>query len=113
MGNTVVMKLPRVGVLCHWPTWPLFKEFFPAGVVNVVSGAGRSTLPPIMKSGKIDIFGFIGTSQAADALQSAHPKPHRLRILFLFFDFIFFNLFNYFVYLIFYYLCSLFIFIIY
>jgi hypothetical protein len=25
MGNTVVMKLPRVGVLCHIPTLKLFQ----------------------------------------------------------------------------------------
>lgn len=30
--------------------------------------------------GKIDVFAFIGTSHAADALQKAHPKPHRLRV---------------------------------
>jgi glyceraldehyde-3-phosphate dehydrogenase (NADP+) len=28
---------------------------------------------------QIDILAFIGTSQAADALQRAHPRPHRLR----------------------------------
>jgi len=80
MGNTVIMKLPRVGVLCHQPTLELFQRIFPAGVVNVVSGSGRSTLPPIMATGKLDIFAFIGTSQAASALQKAHPKPHRLRV---------------------------------
>ena len=81
MGNTVVMKLPRVGVLCHMPTLELFKEIFPPGVINIISGSGRETMPPIMKTGKIDVFAFIGTSQAADDLQKAHPKPHRLRIV--------------------------------
>ncbi len=38
------------------------------------------TMDPIMKTGKVDVFAFIGTSQAADALQKAHPKPHRLRV---------------------------------
>ena len=33
-----------------------------------------------MKSGKIDIFAFIGTSKAADSLQKNHPSPHRLRV---------------------------------
>lgn len=32
------------------------------------------------QSGKLDVFAFIGTSRAADELQKAHPKPHRLRI---------------------------------
>jgi glyceraldehyde-3-phosphate dehydrogenase (NADP+) len=80
MGNTVVMKLPRVGVLCHMPTLELFKEIFPPGVINIVSGSGRETMPAIMRTGKIDVFAFIGTSKAADELQKAHPKPHRLRI---------------------------------
>jgi len=37
-------------------------------------------MPPIMKSAKIDVFAFLGSSAAADALQKDHPKPHRLRI---------------------------------
>jgi len=76
----VVMKLPRVGVLCHTPTFELFRDCFPAGVVNIISGSGRETMTPIMGSGKIDVLAFIGTSAAADKLQQAHPKPHRLRI---------------------------------
>jgi len=74
------MKLPRVGVLCHFPTLELFKEAFPPGVIGIISGSGRETMPPIMATGKIDCFAFIGTSGAADALQKAHPKPHRLRV---------------------------------
>ena len=80
MGNTVVMKLPRVGVACHFPTFRLFVECFPKGVVNVISGSGRETMPPIMKSGLLDSFAFIGTSHAADELVKAHPKPHRLKL---------------------------------
>jgi glyceraldehyde-3-phosphate dehydrogenase (NADP+) len=33
-----------------------------------------------MASGEVDVLAFIGTSKAADALQKAHPKPHRLRL---------------------------------
>lgn len=80
MGNTVVMKLPRVGILCHLPTLSIFEKLFPPGVINIISGSGRETMPPILESGKVDVLAFIGTSQAADALQKAHPKPHRLRI---------------------------------
>jgi glyceraldehyde-3-phosphate dehydrogenase (NADP+) len=80
MGNTVVMKLPRVGVACHFPTLPLFRDCFPPGVVNVISGSGRETMPPIMRSGLLDAFAFIGTSTAADDLLKAHPKPHRLKV---------------------------------
>ncbi len=47
MGNTVVMKMPRTGVLCHWPTLPLFRDCFPPGVVNIISGSGRTQVTPI------------------------------------------------------------------
>lgn len=63
MGNCVIMKLPRNGVLCHFPTFEIFQKCFPPGVINVVCGSGRQTLPPIMNSGKIDILAFIGTSK--------------------------------------------------
>jgi len=79
MGNTVIMKIPRVGVLSHYPTFEIFQRIFPAGVINIIAGAGRATVPAIMTSGKLDCFAFIGTSKAADELQKAHPKPHRLR----------------------------------
>jgi len=80
MGNSVVMKLPRFGVLCHFPTLEIFQRVFPKGVINVISGSGRVTMPACMSTGAIDIFAFIGTSTASDAIQKAHPKPHRLRV---------------------------------
>jgi len=46
----------------------------------VISGAGRVTMPAIMKTGKTDVFAFIGTSKAADSVQKSHPNPHRLRV---------------------------------
>lgn len=79
MGNSVVMKLPNVGCLAHIFTMELFAECFPAGVVNFISGAGRTTMPPIMHTGDVDIFAFIGGSKAADALMKGHPNPHRVR----------------------------------
>lgn len=81
MGNTVVLKIPRTGSLCHYPTLRLFQECFPKGVVNAIYGAGRSTLPPIMKTGKVDILAFIGTHKAARSLQIEHPNVHRLRVV--------------------------------
>jgi glyceraldehyde-3-phosphate dehydrogenase (NADP+) len=79
MGNTVIFKPPRFGVLLHRPLLEAFREALPPGVVNAVYGVGRIITPPLMTSGKIDALGFIGTSQAADALKKSHPKPHRLR----------------------------------
>jgi len=75
----VVMKLPNVGCLAHIVTMEVYAKVFPPGVVNFISGAGRTTMPPIMKSGKVDIFAFIGGSTAADALLQQHPAPHRLK----------------------------------
>ena len=79
MGNTVVFKPPRLGVLLFRPLLEAFRTAFPPGVVNTVYGRGRETMTPLMASGKIDVLAFIGSSQAADALKKAHPRPHRLR----------------------------------
>jgi len=79
MGNTVVFKTPRVGVLLHRPLLEAFRDAFPRGVVNTVYGSGRATMTPMMASGRVDVLAFIGTSTAADALKKAHPRPHRLR----------------------------------
>jgi glyceraldehyde-3-phosphate dehydrogenase (NADP+) len=80
MGNTVVVKPPRHGVLLFNPLLKAFQQAFPPGVVNTLYGAGREITPPLMSSGKVDTLAFIGTSKAADSLQKAHPKPHRLRV---------------------------------
>ena len=79
MGNSVVMKLPNVGCLAHICTMEIYAKTFPPGVVNFISGAGRTTMPPIMATGKVDIFAFIGGSTAADALLKQHPRPHKLK----------------------------------
>ena len=79
MGNTVVMKPPRHGVLLFNPLMEAFRDCFPPGVLNVIFGQGRVVTPPLMTSGKVDVLAFIGTSKAADTLQKDHPKPHRLR----------------------------------
>jgi glyceraldehyde-3-phosphate dehydrogenase (NADP+) len=62
------------------PTLAAFQQCFPPGVVNIISGSGREMMQPIMASGLLDCLGFIGTNSAADALQKAHPAPHRLRV---------------------------------
>jgi glyceraldehyde-3-phosphate dehydrogenase (NADP+) len=80
-GNSVVMKIPNLGGLAHVLTMEVYAECFPAGVVNFVAGRGRDTMPPIMRTGKVDLFAFIGSSKAADALIREHPQPHRLRSL--------------------------------
>eukprot|EP00968_Pinguiococcus_pyrenoidosus_P009077 scaffold699_cov231-Pinguiococcus_pyrenoidosus.AAC.15 len=79
MGNTAVMKLPAIGGLAHILTMEAFSENMPPGVVNFVSGSGRKTMGPIMATGLVDIFAFIGGSKAADAILKAHPAPHRVK----------------------------------
>jgi glyceraldehyde-3-phosphate dehydrogenase (NADP+) len=81
MGNTAIFKPPRHGVLLFGPLLSAFRDCFPPGVVNAIFGAGRTIIPPLMTSGQIDAFAFIGTSGAADTLQKTHPCPHRLRLV--------------------------------
>jgi len=79
MGNTVIFKPPKYGVLLHHPLLKAFQEAFPPGVVNTIYGDGREVAGPLMESGKIDVLAFIGTSRVASILKKQHPKPHRLR----------------------------------
>ena len=73
------MKLPTVGALAHVLTMEAYAAAFPPGVVNFVSGSGRSTVPTMMKTGRIDVLAFIGSSHAADNVIKDHPNPHRLK----------------------------------
>lgn len=77
MGNTAVVKLPRIGRLLFFPLMACFHKAFPSGVVNVLSG-GIETVTPAMTSGQVDALAFIGTSKAAEALRALHPRPNRL-----------------------------------
>jgi glyceraldehyde-3-phosphate dehydrogenase (NADP+) len=79
MGNTVVLKPPKYGVLLYYPLLEVFAECFPAGVINTVYGDGQTIIPPIMTSGKIDVLAFIGSTKVANILKKQHPKPNRLR----------------------------------
>ena len=79
MGNTVVFKPAKYGVLLIGPLLEAFRDCFPPGVINVIFGRGRETVGPLMQSGKVDLFAFIGTHKGASALKQMHPKPHRLK----------------------------------
>jgi glyceraldehyde-3-phosphate dehydrogenase (NADP+) len=79
MGNTVVFKPAKYGVLLVKPLLEAFRESFPAGVINIIYGRGRDTVGALMETGKIDVFAFIGTNKGANELKRLHPKPHRLR----------------------------------
>ncbi len=79
MGNAVIFKPPKLGVLLHQPLLEPFRDSFPDGVINTVYGDGQQVIGPLMKSGRIDVLAFIGSSRVADILKHQHPKPHRLR----------------------------------
>ncbi len=79
MGNTVVFKPPKYGVLLHRPLLEAFRDSFPRGVVNTIYGEGSKLIGPVMKTGKVNVLAFIGSSKVADILRQQHPAPHRLR----------------------------------
>jgi glyceraldehyde-3-phosphate dehydrogenase (NADP+) len=78
MGNVVITKLPKIGILLHYPLLKAFQQAFPAGVVNTIYGDGAKIVNPLMASGKIDVLGFIGTSKVANLIKKQHPKLPRL-----------------------------------
>ena len=81
MGNTVIFKPAKHGVLLISPLLEAFRNSFPKGVINIVYGRGRDVASPIMRSGKIDILALIGNSKSAIALQDQHPNKNRLRLI--------------------------------
>ena len=81
MGNTVIFKPAKLGVLLICPLLDAFQKSFPKGVVNIIYGRGRVLATPIMESGKVDVLALIGNSKAANALQESHPKKNRLRLV--------------------------------
>ncbi|MGO4817699.1 NADP-dependent glyceraldehyde-3-phosphate dehydrogenase [Flavobacterium sp. W22_SRS_FP1] len=81
MGNPVIFKPAKHGVLLISPLLEAFRSSFPAGAINIVYGRGREVASPIMKSGKVDILALIGNSTSAIALQDQHPNKNRLRLV--------------------------------
>ncbi|WP_419785234.1 NADP-dependent glyceraldehyde-3-phosphate dehydrogenase [Pseudodesulfovibrio sp.] len=78
MGNTAIVKTPRMGKLLLSPIIEALRDSFPRGVVNVLFG-DRRVVQPILETGGVNVLAFIGSSGAADALRLLHPHPHRLR----------------------------------
>lgn len=81
MGNTVVFKPAKFGVLLIRPLLEAFRDNFPPGVINIIYGKGRETVGALMETGKVDVFAFIGTNKGANDLKRLHPKPHRLKAI--------------------------------
>ncbi len=81
MGNTVLLKPPRHGVLLFAPLLEAFQQAFPAGVVNTVYGRGAEVMPVLLESGDVNVLALIGSSKVADHLKKMHPKVNRLRAI--------------------------------
>ena len=79
MGNTVVFKTPKWGVLLFNPLIEAFRSAFPKGVINFVYGEGHKVVPPLLHSGLVNVLTLIGSSKVADDLKKQHPKVNRLR----------------------------------
>lgn len=81
MGNTIIFKPPKAGVLLHGKIIDIFFKVFPKGVFNVVYGEGERVVKPIMESSKVSVLAFIGSSKVANIIQRYHPKPNRLKLV--------------------------------
>lgn len=79
MGNVTIVKIPRFGELFWDYLLEPFRDAFPPGVVNIVNGSGRRVVGPAVRSGKIDVLAFIGSSPVASQIKLEHPRPHRFR----------------------------------
>ncbi len=79
MGNSVVFKPAKHGVLLLEPLLKAFQEAFPPGVINFLYGEGKEVVKALMESGKVDVLAFIGSSKTAAEIKKIHPRPHRLR----------------------------------
>lgn len=79
MGNPVIVKTPRYGVLSNALLAPALVESFPPGVVSFVTGHGPAVVGPMMESGRIDVLALIGSARTAKVLLRQHPSFHRLR----------------------------------
>jgi aldehyde dehydrogenase (NAD+) len=81
MGNTMVFKPPKFGVLLFVPLLEAFRSAFPKGVINTVYGRGAEVVPMLLESGKVNVLTLIGSSKVADHLKKMHPKINRLRAI--------------------------------
>ncbi|MEO8703300.1 MAG: aldehyde dehydrogenase family protein [Kofleriaceae bacterium] len=85
MGNVVIAKTPRFGMLANTVLMAAFAEAFPPGVVALLPGDGRVVLPAVIGHKVNDVFGnpkatidvlaFIGSEGAANAILGSHPTP--------------------------------------
>ncbi|MEK7545046.1 MAG: aldehyde dehydrogenase family protein [Patescibacteria group bacterium] len=68
VGNTVVAKAAKQGVLTLMALLPDFAECFPPGVVNVFSG-DHDTVEAMAQTGDIAIFSFFGATNSGNKIR--------------------------------------------
>jgi glyceraldehyde-3-phosphate dehydrogenase (NADP+) len=81
MGNTLLFKPPKFGVLLFNSLIEAFRDAFPKGAINTVYGKGSEVVPHLLGSGKVNTLTLIGSSTVADHLKKLHPKINRLRAI--------------------------------
>lgn len=79
MGNTAILKPAKYGIILLRPLLEAFRNSFPKGVINTIYGHGHVIVTPLMLSGKIDVFAFIGSAKVANLIKQQHPKPNRCK----------------------------------
>lgn len=79
MGNIVLFKPAKWGVLLLEPLMDCFEKAFPTGVITTLYGNGPEIIPPIVRTGKIEVFAFIGGTGTADRIIKENPVPHKTK----------------------------------
>ncbi|MEI6426454.1 MAG: aldehyde dehydrogenase family protein [Candidatus Absconditabacteria bacterium] len=81
MGNVVLFKPAKWGVLLLEPLIECFEEAFPKNVVVTLYGNGADIIPPIVRTGKLEAFAFIGGTNTADRIIKENPVPHKTKLI--------------------------------
>jgi glyceraldehyde-3-phosphate dehydrogenase (NADP+) len=82
MGNTILFKPAKYGVLLLRPLLEAFRDAFPKGVVNTLYGSGKTVIGPVMAGGKVDVLAFIGSASTANVIEKQHPRLNRLKTVY-------------------------------
>lgn len=77
-GNVVAVKPAKSGILLLEPIIQCFAKTLPNGVVTTLYGDGRKVISPVVSSGNLEFFAFIGGTWTADAISKKIKNPHQV-----------------------------------
>lgn len=77
-GNVVAIKPAKSGILLLEPIIKCFAKTLPNGVVTTLYGDGRKIISPVVSSGNLEFFAFIGGTWTADAISKKIKNPHQV-----------------------------------